>query len=140
MTGDSSTVALLLAAIGGLATAVGVLWRNGEKRHESLEKRTESHLEVATQQMKVLVLLEAEMGNTRRDLNRIGNERTTQIADLSAQVDALADKTATAYESTLTQHGAQMAVLQTLQAVLLQRNVDAVVPAVPPVVGEETHT
>lgn len=127
---DSSVVAILLAGTGGLAAAVGVLWRDSTARHNALEKRSESHLEVTTEQVKVLALLEAELSNARQDLNRIGSERTVQIDGLAAQLSALGDKAAAAHESDITQHGAQMAVLQTLQAILLQRNVDAMPPAV----------
>lgn len=120
MTNELTLTAALASAVVALAGCVGVLWRTSEKRHEALEKRTESHLNVATEQMKVLALIEVQMRGFTPAIERLSASLTTQLEALEKRIEGR-------NESEVLGHGAQMKVLATIEATLLQRKVEPVV-------------
>lgn len=114
MTNDLTLTAALAMAVTALAGAVGVLWKNSVDQHKALERRTESHLAVATEQMKVLAVMEVRLGGFLATLERIGGEHSDQLIDLGKKIDAR-------NESDVLGHAAQMKVLATIEAIVMQR-------------------
>lgn len=101
----------MAAAVAALAGAVAVLWKDARDRHTALERRTESHLAVATKQTEVLALLDVRVSDVGQRLERIGSERTAQIDDLSRKVEAY-------HETDSVQHAGQMRSLAAIEALL----------------------
>ena len=115
MTNELTLTAALALAVATLAGAVGVLWKNSVDQYKALEKRTESHLAVATEQMKVLAVMEVRLGGFLTTLERIGGEHSDKL-------DALMGKVDNRNEAEILSHAGQMKVLATIEAVVLQRS------------------
>lgn len=118
MNGDLTLQAALAAAVVALAGAVGVLYRAGEQRHASLEKRTESHLLVATEQMKILAMLEVHMRGFQTSLERLGGDQSQKLEMIEAKIDGR-------NETEVIGHAAQMRALSSIETLLRMRNNEA---------------
>lgn len=117
MTGDLTLQAALAAAVVALAGAVGVLYRSGEQRHASLEKRTESHLQVATEQMKILAMLELHMRGFQTSLERLGGDQSQKLETIEGKIDGR-------NEVEVIGHAAQMRALSSIETLLRVRQDD----------------
>lgn len=111
---DLTLTAALAMAVSALAAAVAVLWKNSVDQHKALERRTESHLAVATEQMKVLAGMEIRLGTFLAAMERIGSEHSDKLDVLIGKVDGRNTEE-------ILSHAGQMKVLATIEAIILQR-------------------
>jgi hypothetical protein len=130
MTNELTLTAALAAAIAALASVVGVLWRASEKRHETLERRTESYLNVATEQMKTLVLIENHLEAQTQEYTKTITLQDIRLAEIERKIEGR-------NEAEMLGHAAQMRVLATIQTVLTMKGIppaidDRPVPPTPP--------
>lgn len=126
MTNDLTLTAALAMAVTALAAAVGVLWKNSVDQYKALEKRTESHLAVATEQMKVLAGMEIRLGTFLSAMERIGGEHSDKLDVLMGKID-------NRNSEEILSHAGQMKVLATIEAVIMQRRVS-------PIMDKESRT
>lgn len=107
MGGDITLVGVLVAGITAVSGAVGVLFREMRKDNQahyaSITATTQAHLQVTSEQTKVLTLMQEDLRGVRSDVDVLTTARTEQLNRIERDAALHASRTAMEHEAVLRQ-------------------------------------